>query len=126
MLRFWYSCSCTRQVRLIICISTCTLILLCAEASKLATLFTLQCLGVGALIDLLYRVSRRRDQENPVRHGFTIAFRLLPIIAFPLLLIQIDFTDLSQGLAELVQCIGFVAVGFMVLSTATHRAKRHG
>ena len=125
MLRFWYSDACTRQVRLIMCIGTCALILLCAEVSKLATLFTLLSLGLGAAIDILYQLSQKLDQVNLDRYGFNILFRSLPMIAVALLLIQIDYTYLSQGLVQLVQCIGFVAVGFMLFSIAAHRAKRH-
>lgn len=119
MLTFWYSERCNRQIKLIICISTCVLIFLCAEQKQLDPRFAGISLAIGLMIDLLYKL--RQDKLRTLSQSLKCALATLPILCLVCLIYFLP--NEMHGLLVL-QCISFTLIGFFLVSIYSHRAKR--
>ena len=53
MLSFWYSERCSREIKLIICIATCVMIVIAAQVQQLGAIFIGLSLGIGITTHLL-------------------------------------------------------------------------
>ena len=121
MLDFWYSERCTRPIKLIICISTCVLIMWCGQIASLSPLFVGFSLAVGILIHLLKMLSLKIQCNDRYTTGFQVIFFTVILIA--LMSIVLCLPKQHFG-ALLGQCLGFVGIGFMLASIYSNRAKR--
>ena len=121
MLDFWYSERCTRQIKLIVCISTCVLIVLCGQIATLPALFVGLSLGLGVLIHLFRMISVKIQSNHPHHTGFQIIFLTVLFIAMISLIINLPKPH-QWVLAT--QCLGFIAIGLMIVSIYSNRAKR--
>lgn len=119
MLTFWYSERCNRQIKLIICISTCVLIFLCAEQKQLAPRFAGISLAIGLMINLLYKL--RQDKLKTLSQSLKCSLASLPILC---LMCLIYFLPDEQRWILALQCVGFTAIGLFIVSIYSQRAKR--
>lgn len=122
MLDFWYSERCTREIKLVSCISTCVIIFLCAKLMPLSSVFIGFSLAIGVLIHVLRMLSLKIKATNPHQTGFHILFFVLILTATINLLIQLPKVPQLWALA--IQCIGFIALGLFIVTIYTGRSKR--
>lgn len=122
MLNFWYSERCTREIKLMVSISTCVIIYLCSSIQQLSTSLTLASVGLGVLLHLLRHIYLKIQPNNPYKTGFSIVFFIFPLILFITL---IGLIPPQHKLMLSLQSIGFVALGLFIISIYTERAKRH-
>ncbi|OTG84017.1 hypothetical protein [Acinetobacter sp. ANC 4648] len=121
MFNFWYSNQCTRQIKLIICIVTCTIIYACSSIQQLTPLFTGISLSIGLMIHMLRNVSLKISTDHPYKQGFQILFSILPIIS---LITLINLLPAQNKIYLAIQCIAFTAIGLFIVSIYENRAKR--
>ena len=119
MLNFWYSEHCTREIKLIISVSTCVLIFLCSAQQQLEPIFAGLSIGVGVLTHLLYQLKSTSPQK--LKSYLNWIWTVLPILCLCLL---IYFLPHEQRLFLAVQCLGFAAIGLFIVSIYSHREKR--
>ena len=119
MFNFWYSEKCTRQIKLIICIATCVLVLIAAEFSKLSLVLTIICIVCGISLHLIRTLSERIQPDHPYYRGFQILFFTTQILIFFGLLDTLEYQNLKELIALATQVIGFVAIGLFVISIKT-------
>lgn len=86
MLSFWYSERCSREIKLIICIATCVMIVIAAQVQQLGAIFIGLSLMIGIAMHLLRGVQLKIAQDNPYREGFSRLVVFLPLIALICLL----------------------------------------
>lgn len=122
ILDFWYSERCTREIKLMTCISTCVIIFLCAKLTPLSSLFVGLSLAIGVFIHVLRMLSLKINATNPYQTGFQIIFFVLILTAMINLLIQLPKVPHLWALA--IQSIGFIALGLFIVSIYTGRSKR--
>ena len=122
MLDYWYSERCNRQIRLIICISTCVLIYMCTTVAQLSTTLTLLCLAMGIGLHFLYQLKSRISVKAQYQRGINILIGLLPFIV---LLNLILWLPQEHQVILLLQCLGFIALGLFTVSIYDNRARRH-
>ena len=118
MLQFWYSDRCTRQIKLMVCITTCVMIYLCSTVQQLSAMFSGISLMIGMGIHLLRALSLKIAEDNAYRNGFTILFRLIPFTA---LITLIAALPTEHKIMLILQMIGFTAIGLFILSTFPNR-----
>lgn len=121
MLNYWYSERCTREIKLIVSISTCVLIYLCSSIKQLSTSFTLVSLALGILLHILYKISLKIQSNSSFKTGFRILLFSLPMILF---MILISLIPPQHKLMLSLQAFGFVALGLFIISIYSERAKR--
>ena len=119
MFNFWYSEKCTRQIKLMICIATCVLVLIAAEFSKLSLVLTIICIVCGISLHLIRTLSERIQPSHPYYRGFQILFFTIQILIFFGLLDTLEYQNLKELIALATQVIGFVAIGLFVISINT-------
>lgn len=121
MLDFWYSERCTRQVKLMVSIVLCIAIYYCSSIAKLSPLFVGISLAIGIILHVLKQLSLRIATQ-------TVQFKLLKvlIILLPVLALAIMAWSLPQQnmLYLILQCLGFIALGFILIANYENRAKR--
>ena len=123
MLDFWYSERCTREIKLVTCISTCVIIFLCAKLMPLSSVFVGLSLAIGVLIHVLRMLSLKIKATNPHHQtSFQIIFFVLILTATIILLIQLPKVPQLWVLA--IQCIGFIALSLFIVTIYTGRSKR--
>ena len=122
MLDFWYSERCTREIKLVTCISTCVIIFLCAKLMPLSSVFVGLSLAIGVLIHVLRMFSLKIKATHPHQTSFQIIFFVLILTATINLLIQLPKVPQLWALA--IQCIGFIALGLFIVTIYTGRSKR--
>lgn len=121
MLDFWYSERCTRQVKLIVSIVLCIAIYYCSSIAKLSPLFVGISLAIGIILHVLKQLSLRTTTQ-------TVQFKLLKVLItlLPVLALAIMAWSLPQQnmLYLILQCLGFIALGFILIANYENRAKR--
>ncbi|MFT4020798.1 MAG: hypothetical protein QM666_04685 [Acinetobacter sp.] len=120
MLNHWYQLP--RQVKTIVVISTCVVIYLCQGIQALAPIYV----GMGVVIGLgiygLQEFHRKRAENHTSRRGFAFLIHLLSI-TMPFL--YLAFLPRTHFLIMIIQGLGFILLGFFLISIYQHRAKRH-
>ena len=123
MLAFWYSERCSRQIKFCAIVFTCTLILLCAERLKLAPLFSALSLGIGLLMHLLYLTLQTR--QSMLAQPWRSIVQKMPYGLLVILFFCLPRTgNWADMLMQILQCLGFSALGLFLLSIYQNRAKR--
>lgn len=123
MLDFWYSDRCTRQMKLIAVIAACLIITFSSQIFKLSPAFTGISLGIGLLMHVLYSVMLAQAGTG-IQKWLHFAQKI------PYLLLIILFSCLprtgswTEMLMQILQCIGFCAIGLFLVSIYENRAKR--
>lgn len=120
MLKFWYSEHCTRPIKLLCCICSCLVIYFSASVAKLATLDTLYALAIGVSIHLIYLLLQWIPAVNNQRLNKWLLFSM-PVL---LLGYMISHFASIHRLVLSIQALGFVALGFFMVSIYSARAKR--
>ena len=125
MLEFWYSERCSRQIKLIVIIATCILIYAASTVAHLDPVFVGVGLAIGIVVHLLHHFRLKISKSNPYANGFSALSRVIPIIALITLFGYLpeqheQWTKFALGL----QCFGFAAIGFFIVSIYESRAKR--
>ncbi|MBP8070692.1 MAG: hypothetical protein KAY41_00390 [Acinetobacter sp.] len=120
MLDFWYSERCTRQIKLIICISTCVVIYLSAKPAELSIWFVGFALLIGISLHLTRECILKIKSQNPNMKASQWLI-IIPIIALIFLLFCLPKTN-QFSLA--LQSIGFAALGFFIVTLYENRAQR--
>ena len=121
MLNFWYSESCNRQIKLIVCIITCTIIYVCSAIQQLTPVFAAISLGIGFMMHLLRNISLKLSAQSASQKIIQNLFLLVPISALVLLILYLPAQD---KIYLAIQCIAFSALGLFIVSIFAHRAKR--
>lgn len=124
MLNFWYSERCTRTIKLIICISTCVVILLTAEIKKLDFLSTLMSLCLGLSLHIIHHVL---IQSKRLKHQLKAYYAFSPfilIVFFIFMLSALNFQNSREFFALFVQLMDYSAVGLFVVSLYASRTPR--
>ncbi len=120
ILDFWYSERCTRQIKLIICISTCVVIYLSAKPAELSIWFVGFALLIGISLHLTRECILKIKSQNPNMKASQWLI-IIPIIALIFLLFCLPKTN-QFSLA--LQSIGFAALGFFIVTLYENRAPR--
>lgn len=125
MLNFLNSKYRNRKIRLIVIIATCVAIYLASAQIQLSTALVLISIALGILIHVMRTMSAKLKAEHPYRNGFQSLSNIIPIVIvitmmgyFP------DVKSPPQIIALGIQVLGFIAVGFFLVSNYTNRAKR--
>lgn len=121
MLDFWYSEKCTREIKLIICIITCAIIYYFSNIEQLNTWMVGFSLGIGIFIHVLHHLKLKLNAQNKYSNGLNIIFLSLPIIA---ILFLIQSIPPINKMILIVQSLGFVGLGFFIVSIYENRSKR--
>ncbi|NNP73187.1 hypothetical protein A7P53_11485 [Acinetobacter defluvii] len=121
MLDFWYSERCTRQVKLMVSIVLCIAIYYCSSIAKLSPLFV----GISLAIGIILHVLKQLSLKTPTQ---TVQFKLLKalIMLLPAFALASMVWSLPQQnlLYLILQCLGFIALGFILIANYENRAKR--
>lgn len=125
MFNFWYSERCTRPIKLSVIIGTCVVILTASQSLQLSTTFTGFSLALGVLLHFIHAWSLQIRQNHPDKKHFQRLFLGIPIVGILLLSLSLAATDLISFLVLWVQLLGFVLIGFFLVSTVEHRAKHN-
>ncbi|MBP5993131.1 MAG: hypothetical protein KA518_04255 [Acinetobacter sp.] len=120
MLDFWYSERCTRQIKLITCISTCVMIYLSAKPAELSIWFVAFALLIGISLHLTRECILKIKSQNPSNKAIQWLI-IVPIIALIFLFFCLPKTN-QFSLA--LQSIGFAALGFFIVTLYENRAPR--
>ena len=120
ILDFWYSERCTRQIKLIICISTCVVIYLSAKPAELSIWFVGFALLIGISLHLTRECILKIKSQNPNMKASQWLI-IIPIIALIFLLFCLPKTN-QFSLA--LQSIGFASLGFFIVTLYENRAPR--
>ena len=120
ILDFWYSERCTRQIKLIICISTCVVIYLSAKPAELSIWFVGFALLIGISLHLTRECILKIKSQNPNMKASQWLI-IIPIIALIFLLFCLPKTN---QFSLTIQTIGFVALGFFIVTLYENRAPR--
>ena len=120
ILDFWYSERCTRQIKLIICISTCVVIYLSAKPAELSIWFVGFALLIGISLHLTRECILKIKSQNPNMKASQWLI-IIPISALIFLLFCLPKTN-QFSLA--LQSIGFAALGFFIVTLYENRAPR--
>ena len=113
MLDFWYSPRCTRQIKLISCISVCCILFLSSKEIKLGTAHALIALIVGMIYHFKYHIEKKLKENNSYNKGLKIIFFILPLVVLLLLLMSLpNFGRLYLS----IQTLGFTLIGFFLVS----------
>ena len=121
MLDFWYSERCTRQIKLIVSILSCAIIYYCSTIEKLSVTFTLICLALGFSIHFLRIFRLKILQKQSSQPILNRVISVLPLIALCLI---IGILPQNHRLFLAIQCVGFSALGFFIVSIYSNRAQR--
>lgn len=121
MLDFWYSEKCTREIKLIICIITCAIIYYFSNIEQLTTWTVGFSLGIGIFIHILHHLKLKLNAHNKYSNGLNIIFLSLPIVA---ILFLIQSIPPINKMILIVQSLGFVGLGFFIVSIYENRSKR--
>ena len=120
ILDFWYSARCTRQIKLITCISTCVMIYLSAKPAELSIGFVGFALLIGVGLHSTRECILKFKSQNP--HKKAIQWLIVvPIIALLLLICSLPK---AHQFYLAVQSIGFFALGFFIVTLYENRAPR--
>lgn len=121
MLDFWYSERCTRQVKLMVSIVLCIAIYYCSSIAKLSPLFV----GISLAIGIILHVLKQLSLKTPTQ---TVQFKLLKalIMLLPAFVLASMVWSLPQQnlLYLILQCLGFIVLGFILIANYENRAKR--
>ena len=121
MLDFWYSPRCTRQIKLILCISVCCIIFLSSKEIKLSMAHALIALIVGMIYHFKYQIEKKLEENKSYNKGLKFIFFILPLIVLILLLMSLP----NVGRLYLsIQTLGFTLIGFFLVSIYSSRAKK--
>lgn len=120
ILDFWYSERCTREIKLIVCISTCVVIFIASQQAELALWDVAFALFIGVSLHLTRSGIRKIQQKNPNMNAVQWLM-ILPIIALLILIFSLPSTH-QFSLA--MQSIGFSALGFFIITLYENRAPR--
>lgn len=121
MLNFWYSNKCTREIKLLVCMVTCAIIYYASSFSPLSTVIVGFSLVIGMMIHILRLLDLKLDENNKYTEGFKIIFFTIRIMAVLFLVQAIPETN---RMVLIVQSLGFVCLGFFIVSIYDNRAKR--
>ncbi|MHA3892724.1 hypothetical protein [Acinetobacter sp. GXMZU3951] len=122
MLGFWYSESCSREIKLVSSITVCIGIYLCSSIAALPPVWVGLSLLLGMLSDVLYRQYLKLDPAHTYRkalHHGIYAMQLFALFSLVYLLPE------QHKWALWLQALGFNAVGLFLVSIYHNRAKRH-
>jgi hypothetical protein len=121
MIEFWYSTRCTREIKLIVCIATCIIIYFCSRIQELDVLYTGIAIAIGISVHLFRNLKLKIDPQNPYAQGFNLVLNILPTFSAIFLILMLPK---SQQLFLSIQSLGFIALGFFIISIYDNRAKR--
>lgn len=121
MLDFWYSERCTRQVKLIVSIMLCIAIYYCSSIAKLSPLFVAISLAIGIALHVLKQLSLKILASSIQVKLLKILTALFPVFA---LAIMTWFLPKQDLIYLILQCFGFMALGFILIANYENRAKR--
>lgn len=121
MFNFGYLAPYTREVKIIVSILTCVLIYLCAKIQELPPMFVVISLVIGFGIHFLRKFSSKINADRSNNH-FGVLLWILPLLIIVGLIISLP--QQNQFFLAL-QSIGFIAIGILITSIQTHRAKRY-
>lgn len=121
MLDFWYSERCSRSMKFIICIVVCSIVLLSSQDFKLSTLYIVIALGLGAFYHLKQKIKNKLQMDNPYKKGFDILLFVFPLIIFIGLINSLPRTG---HLFLSIQTLGYILIGFFLVSIYSQRSKR--
>ncbi|WP_173911586.1 hypothetical protein [Acinetobacter sp. Marseille-Q1618] len=121
MLDFWYSERCTRQVKLMVSIVLCIAIYYCSSIAKLSPLFVGISLAIGIILHVLKQLSLRTATQTVQFKLLKVLIMLLPVLALAIMAWSLP----RQNMLYLIsQCLGFIALGFILIANYENRAKR--
>ncbi|MFW1858488.1 hypothetical protein [Acinetobacter defluvii] len=121
MLDFWYSERCTRQVKLMVSIVLCIAIYYCSSIAKLSPLFVGISLAIGIILHVLKQLSLKIPTQKVQFKLLKALIMLLPAFALASMIWSLP----QQNLLYLIlQCLGFIALGFILIANYENRAKR--
>lgn len=106
---------CHRQLKLMLSMASCVVIIIAAEYAKLPTVFALSSLSIGLLTYLGYvllqtRFTRKATQAERISYAFA-SFLLVVEWAF------LPKSDLIiSNIALFLQCLGFALIGLIILA----------
>lgn len=120
MLDFWYSEKCHRQIKLTVCIVLCLIIYYTAQIVELHLVFVGLSLILGICIHVLrqFKIKLIREQRYP--KSIDAIFFILPILYWLILMITLPKQHLW---ALILQAIGFIALGLLVISIYSNRRR---
>ena len=121
MLYFWYSERYSRSMKFIICIVVCSIILLSSQDFKLSTPYIVIALGLGAFYHLKQKIKNKLQTNHPYKQGFDILLFVFPLIIFIGLIISLPRTG---HLYLSIQTLGYMLIGFFLVSIYSQRSKR--
>lgn len=121
MLNFWYSNKCTREIKLLVCMVTCAIIYYASGFSPLSTVIVGFSLAVGMMMHVLRLLDLKLDKKNKYTEGFKIVSFTVRILTVLFLVQTIPETN---RIVLIVQSLGFVCLGFFIVSIYENRAKR--
>lgn len=122
MLDFWYSNRCSREIKLIVSITTCVVIYLCSSKAQLATPYVIISIAIGLFIHLVrtyvYQSKKAWINVNQFKGLF-----LVTLITYQTYLIfHLEQANLPF---LMTQSLGFVCIGIFICSIYSNRAERH-
>ncbi len=121
MLDFWYSQRCTRQIKLMVSIGLCIGIYYCSSIVKLSPFFVGISLAIGIILHLLKQLSLKRLQHSSQVKFLKILIMFLPILTLTIMAWYLPQQDLIY---LILQCLGFMTLGFILIANYENRAKR--
>lgn len=121
MLDVWYSEKCTRTVKLIVCLASCFIILICSEKIALPRLYIVLSLLLGMFIHGIRLLLQKFRHNRMTRFGITF----LALVYFILLLLLVKSSSSIEWLLQSVQVMGFSIIGFMLLLITMNREKNN-
>ncbi|MDY6483560.1 MULTISPECIES: hypothetical protein [Acinetobacter] len=121
MLDFWYSEQCTREIKLVSCIVTCVMIYYFSTIAPLEALYVCFALAIGVLFHVLRLLDIKLNQQNKYAEGFKVIFFTIRILAVIFLVQALPETN---KLSLIAQSLGFICLGFFLVTIYENRAKR--
>lgn len=121
MLHFWYSERCSREIKLIVSISTCLMIYLAAKTQQLSPIFVGISLAMGVSIHFIYKFSLKLKTSN---HSLRLKMSCILILVLLIVVLIYALPKMHQMLLA-IQSLGFIALGLFMTSIYAERAKRH-
>lgn len=113
MIKFSCSKYWTRQTQLITCIGTCAFLYCISTVAALSSIFVLLSVFLGIGIYALQLLIKRIPDQLKYRKGVLILCWVLPVIMLGI--IQ-SYLDQTHKLALMLQVIGFIVLGWLLVS----------
>jgi len=119
MLAYWYNAS--RQIKLIVIISVCAAIYAANQIQPLSPTYTILSLIFGFGLHFGQYLQTKFPDNSAYKSSFQFLLRIYPLI---IMLILMWLLLPQHNWIVALQAIGFVLVGFFLVSIYQNRAKR--